>query len=111
MTTRKKRTAVAGTDSVDEGFDRKSGKSPRRSFVLSFPIRRLSEGSFEAQCCRCLRFSSPVDAVSPEHAWSVLIKAGWTWYTSSVGGTHYASCIECLKSTQSRVLAAAPLPL
>lgn len=98
MTTMKKRTAVGGPESVDEGFDRKSTKSPRRSFALSFPIRRLSEGSFEAQCGRCLRFSFRVDAVSPEHAWSELIKAGWTWHTSSVEGTRYASCLECLKS-------------
>jgi hypothetical protein len=78
-----------------------NGRSPGRSFVPSFPIRRRSEGSFEARCGWCLRFSFPVEAVSPEHAWSKLINEGWTWYTSRVGGTRYASCLACMKASAS----------
>jgi hypothetical protein len=59
-------------------------------------LRVLSAGSFEAQCGKCRRFSHPVDAVGREHAWSELLREGWTWYTSPLGGTGYASCIECL---------------
>jgi hypothetical protein len=62
-------------------------------------LRRVSEGSFEARCGRCQRFSLPVEAVGSEHAWSELIKEGWTWYTSPVTGTGCASCIECLKTS------------
>ncbi len=63
-------------------------------------LRRLSARRFEARCGRCLRFSLPVEAVGPEHAWSELIKEGWTWYTSPGGGTGCASCMECLKASR-----------
>jgi hypothetical protein len=62
------------------------------------PLRLLSKGSFVAQCGKCLRFSHPVDAIGPEHAWSELLKFGWTWYTTPAGGTGYA-CLECLKAS------------
>jgi|HubBroStandDraft_1064217.scaffolds.fasta_scaffold484809_2 hypothetical protein len=107
MAMMRKRTAVAGPDSGDEGSDSVNGKSPRQSFFPLFPLRQLSEGSYEAQCGTCLRFSSPVDAVSAEHAWSELIKRGWTWHTKGVGGTRYASCLECLRASTSLGVAAA----
>jgi hypothetical protein len=102
MTTTKKLSAVFGPDNGnrrlhDEGFGRVSGKLLERSFVPS-SLRRLLDGSFEAQCGRCLRFSFPVVAVSLEHAWSELMKEGWTWYASGVRSTRYASCLECLKA-------------
>ena len=102
MATTKKRPAVAGADNGNERLHNevlssKSAKWPKRSRVPS-SLRRLSDGSFEAQCGRCLRFSFPVIAISLEHAWSELIKDGWTGYMSGVGGTRYASCIQCLKA-------------
>jgi len=102
METTKKRAAVAGPDDGherrhSEGFGRASGKLPERSLVPS-SLRRLSDGSFEAQCGRCLRFSFPVVAVSVDHAWSELIKEGWTWYKSAAGDAHYASCLGCLRA-------------
>jgi hypothetical protein len=60
-------------------------------------LRVLSEGSFEARRGKCLRLSLPVDAIGPEHAWSELVKDGWTWYTDPLQGVGYASCLECLK--------------
>jgi hypothetical protein len=66
--------------------------------LASSSLRLLSKGSFEAQCGKCLKFSVPVDAVGSEHAWSELLKEGWTWYASPEGGSGYASCIECLKA-------------
>jgi|HubBroStandDraft_4_1064222.scaffolds.fasta_scaffold156507_3 hypothetical protein len=114
MSTTKKRTAVAEADNGnerlhDEGFARKSGQLPKRSLVPS-SLWRLSDGSFEAQCGRCLRFSFPVVAVSLEHAWSELINEGWTWYTSGVGGTRYASCIQCLKARHGAPIDGLPSP-
>jgi hypothetical protein len=110
MKTMKKRTTVAGPDNGDEGLyddglGGMNGKSRRRAFVYSFPVRRRSEGSYEAQCGRCLRFGSPVEAVSPEHAWSKMIKEGWTWYVSLVG-TRHASCFGCMKASTPGALAA-----
>jgi hypothetical protein len=66
--------------------------------LASSSLRLLSKGSFEAQCGRCLQCSLPVDAVCSEHAWSELLKDGWTWHVSPAGDTGYASCIECLKA-------------
>jgi hypothetical protein len=61
-------------------------------------LRLLSKGSFAAQCGKCMRLSLPVDAIGPEHAWSELLKLGWTWYTTPAGGHGY-SCLECLKAS------------
>ncbi len=102
MTIAKKQSAASGPDNgkkrlQDEGFGRASGKLPNRSLVPA-SLRRLFDGSFEAQCGRCLRFSFPVVAVSLEHAWSELMKEGWTWYTNGVRSIRYASCLECLKA-------------
>jgi len=46
--------------------------------VMVPPLYLLEDGSFEAQCNRCTTASS-APGVSEEHAWSVLLKAGWTW--------------------------------
>jgi hypothetical protein len=68
-------------------------------------LRQLSAGSFEARCGRCQRFSAPVDALGLDHAWSELLKAGWTWYTSPVvGATGYASCLACLRASATPLL-------
>jgi hypothetical protein len=60
-------------------------------------VRMLSEGSFDAQCCRCLKFSPPVNAIGLEHAWNELLKQGWTFHTSAVRGSGRASCLACLR--------------
>jgi hypothetical protein len=59
----------------------------------------LSEGFFAAQCSNCLRFSLPVNAIGPEHAWSELLKEGWTWQKSPVRGSGHASCLQCLRAS------------
>jgi hypothetical protein len=64
-------------------------------------LRQLSAGAFEAQCGKCQRLSAPIDALGREHAWSELLKAGWTWYTSPLGVPSYASCLACLRASLS----------
>jgi hypothetical protein len=66
-------------------------------------VRLLSEGSFNAQCAKCLRFSLPVNAVGPEHAWSELLKEGWTWCVSAEAGGSHASCLDCLRASALNV--------
>jgi hypothetical protein len=64
-----------------------------------FCVRMLSEGSFDTQCCKCLKFSLPVKGIGPEHASSELFKQGWTCYnTSAARGSGQASCLECLRA-------------
>jgi hypothetical protein len=63
-------------------------------------LRRLSEGSFEVWCGRCMRFSVPIEAVGAQHAWSELIKEGWTWCASAGNGAGGPMCMECLKATR-----------
>jgi bacterioferritin-associated ferredoxin len=77
-----------------------SVKDSARSLRTSPPssLRRLSGGSFEAQCGKCLRRSLPVDAVGFEHAWNELVKDGWTLYTSVVGRIVGMSCLACLNA-------------
>jgi len=64
-------------------------------------VRVLSEGSFDTQCAECLMFSLPVDAIGPEHAWSELLKEGWTWHAASVRGNGHASCLNCLRAASA----------
>jgi hypothetical protein len=70
-----------------------------QEMLIPSSVRRLSEGSFDAECGKCLRRSLPVDAVGPEHAWSELRKDGWTSYTSPVGRTGGISCLSCLSAS------------
>jgi hypothetical protein len=60
-------------------------------------LRRLSKGTFEARCGRCFRLSGPVVAVGREHAWSQLIKHGWTWAAVPMGDTGHALCMDCFE--------------
>ncbi len=69
------------------------------SALAASSLRRLSEGSFEAQCGKCLRFSLPVDGLGPEHAWSELVRGGWTWCWNPVRGSGFPCCLECLKAS------------
>jgi hypothetical protein len=75
----------------------REGRGPLMMGVAPSSLRALSKGSFEATCGRCFRLSHPVDAMGPEHAWSELIKDGWTWHTGPVEGAGYTSCLECLR--------------
>jgi hypothetical protein len=61
-------------------------------------LQRLSGSAFEARCGRCLRSSGPVEAVGREHAWSELIKEGWTWAAVPMGGKGHALCMDCFKN-------------
>ncbi len=67
-------------------------------------LRRLSKGSFEVRCGRCMRFSVPMEAVGAEHAWSELIKEGWTWCASAGADDGGALCMECLKASQPEAM-------
>lgn len=67
--------------------------------IANSSVRLVSENAFEARCGKCLRLSPPVNALGPEHAWTELLKTGWTWCTSPVGEIGYASCLECLKAS------------
>jgi hypothetical protein len=62
---------------------------------------KVNSGSFVAQCGRCLRLSRRVDAVSAEHAWSELLRDGWTWYADPLAATRYASCLDCLRRSSA----------
>jgi hypothetical protein len=53
------------------------------------PLNLVDHGRFEAQCCQCQRFSLPVVAVGLEHAWTQLLKTGWTWQDGN------GLCPEC----------------
>jgi len=67
-------------------------------------LRRLSEGFFQVRCGRCTRCSVPMEAVGAQHAWSELIKEGWTWCASAGDGAGGALCMECLKASRPEAM-------
>jgi len=62
-------------------------------------LRVIRQGSFVAQCGKCGICSLPVAALAPDHAWSELLKQGWTWYWCSADHARLASCLQCLRAS------------
>jgi hypothetical protein len=62
-------------------------------------LRMIEQGLFVARCGKCQKCSLPVAALGPDHAWSELLKQGWTWYWCPARNTHLASCLQCLRAS------------
>jgi hypothetical protein len=54
-------------------------------------LHAVTGGRLEATCGKCLKYSAPVAAVGPAHAWEELQRIGWTPYKS------YVLCPACTK--------------
>lgn len=58
-------------------------------------LHQLSNGRFEATCCKCLKLSPSITAPDKTTAWGEMLKLGWSVYQHAPGTRQYALCPSC----------------